>query len=186
MKTCNSRFPQFFVPVALAVAACAATAPGARAQPDPNNAPKAANPNNRPVRPQLTREQREAQREEQRQRQMTRQLERIGVTAEDQQTAVMDYIKGEADASDELEKSSRDLATAMRTEAVTDQQVATLLNNYNVALEDNRARRKTAQKKLGESVDLLKNPRLEAFLTLSGLYGDAPAQNNNWMRRGRG
>jgi len=168
--------------LALAVAASVATAPAAHAQPDPNNAPKATNPDNRPVRPRLTREQREAQREEQRKRQMTRQLERIGVTDEAQQDAVTNYIQGETDAADELQTSSRALTTAMRTEAVTDQQVATLLNNYNVAIEDNRARRKAAQKKLGESVDLLKNPRLEAFLTLMGVYGDAPVQGGNGVR----
>ena len=171
--------------LAFAVAASVATAPGAHAQPDPNNAPKAVNPDNRPVRPRLTREQRAAQREEQRKRQMARQLEGIGITDKGQQEAVINYINGETDATDKLQTSARALATALRTEAVTDQQVAVLLNDYNVAVDDNRARRKAAQKKLNEGVDLLKNPRLEAFLTLMGLYGDAPAQGGNWMR-GRG
>ena len=160
--------------------------PVAHAQPDPNNAPKAQNPVNRPVRARLTPEQREAQREEMRQRLMTRQLENVGVTDKDQQTAVMDYIKGETDAADKLQTSARTLATALRTDAVTDKQVAVLLNDYNVAIDDDHARRKAAQKKLNESVDLLKNPRLEAFLTLAGFYGDGPAQGNNWMGRGRG
>ena len=159
-----------------------AASPAVRAQPDPNNAPKATNPDNRPVPPRLTPQQRQAQREEQRQRQMTRQLQSIGITDKAQQDAVIAYIAGETDAGGELQTSGRALATALRTEAVTDQQVATLLNNYNVALEDNRARRKVAQAKLNESVNLLKYPRLEAFLTLMGLYGDAPAQSGNGMR----
>ena len=171
----------------LTVAALALGAPQiARAQPDPNNAPKAENPDNRPVRPRQTREQRDAQREKVRQRFLTRQLENIGVTDKAQQSAVIDYIKGETEAADALQTSSRALATAMRTEAVTDQQVAVLLNDYHVALEDNRARRQTAQKQLNQSVDLLKNPRLEAYLTLAGFYGDAPAQGGNRMGRGRG
>ena len=177
------KLQKFNLCLALALAASIAAAPGAHAQPDPNNAPKAQNPDNRPARP--TREQREAQRDEQRQRFMTRQLERIGVTDKDQQTAVTNYIKTETEAGGDIQEKGRALATAMRTEAVTDQQVATLLNDYNVAIEDNRARHQAAQKKLGESVDLLKNPRLEAFLTLMGIYGDGPAQNGNWMGRGR-
>ena len=164
--------------LALTIVAALATMPAAHAQPDPNNAPKAENPDNRPVRPRPTREQREAARKNQ----MTRQLERIGLTDKTQQDAVIGYIEGETKAADELQTRSRSLSTALRTEAVTDSQVATLLNDYNVAIEDNRARRKAAQTKLGESVNLLEHPRLEAFLTLMGLYGDAPAQNGNWMR----
>ena len=172
--------------LAIAATASMAAAPAARAQPDPNNAPKADNPDNRPARPaRLTPEQREAQREQQRTRYMTRQLENIGVTDKEQQTAVMDYVKVETEAGGDIQDKGRALATAMRTEAVTDQQVATLLNDYNVAIEDNRARHKAAQKKLSESVDLLKNPRLEAYLMLMGLYGDGPAQNGNGMGRGR-
>ena len=177
---------KFRVAMGLAVAASVAAAPVAHAQPDPNNSPKATNPDNRPARPQLTREQREEQREAARKRQMMRQLERIGITDLAQQDAVMNYINGESEAAEKLQTSSRALSTALRTEAITDTQVATLLNDYNVAIEDHRARRKTAQKQLGESIDLLKYPRLEAFLTLMGLYGDAPAQGGNWIGRGRG
>ena len=172
--------------MALAVAASVAAAPVAHAQPDPNNAPKAENPDNRPARPQLTRQQREEQRQAARKRQMTRQLERIGIIEAAQQDAVVDYIDGESEAAENLQTSSRALSTALRTEAVTDTQVATLLNDYHVAIEDHRARRKAAQAKLNESVNLLEYPRLEAFLTLMGLYGDAPAQGGNWMGRGRG
>lgn len=182
-------FKSFVSPLCLAAltgALALSTPLVAHAQPDPNNVPKAQNPDNRAVRPRLTPEQRDAQREEMRQRFMTRQLENVGVTDKDQQTAVADYIKGETEAADKLQTSGRALGTALRTQAVTDKQVAVLLNDYNVAIDDNRARRKAAQTKLGEKVDLLKTPRLEAFLTLMGLYGDGPAQGNNWMGRGRG
>ncbi len=181
-KTLGS--PRGLAALTFALALCAPLV--ARAQPDPNNAPKAQNPINHPVGVRPTPEQRAAQREQMRQRVMTRQLEGLGITDKDQQTTVMDYIQGETEAADKLQTSSRALTTALRTPAVTDQQVAVLLNDYNVAIEDNRTRRKAAQKKLGESVDLLKNPRLEAYLTLMGVYGDGPAQGNNWMGRGRG
>ncbi len=181
-------FKTLVSPLCLAALTCALALSAplvAQAQPDPNNVPKAQNPDNRAVRPRLTPEQRDAKREEMRQLYMTTQLERVGVTDKDQQTAVADYIKAENDAADKLQTSGGALGTALRTKAVTDKQVAVLLNDYNVAIEDDRARRKAAQKKLGESIDLLKNPRLEAFLTLMGLYGDGPAQGNNWMGRGR-
>ena len=151
------------------------------AQPDPNNAPKADNPNNRAPRAnraQLTPEERQARRDEQRKTYMKRQLERVGVTDEAQQNAVTQYIDGETKASQDLQESSGALSQALRADAISDTQVAALLNTYNVAIDDDRARRKAAQKKLAESVDLLKTPRLEAFLTLMGLYGDGPRAGN--------
>ena len=153
----------------------------ARAQPDPNNAPKAENPDNRKP---PTREERQAQREAQRQRAITRQLERVGLTNKARQKIVLDYIETETQAQNDLQEKSRALATAMRTEAVTDTQVAVLLNDYNVAVDDDRARHQIAQEKLKQSVELLKLPRLEAFLTLAGLYGDAPSTLNRWTGRG--
>ena len=164
-----------------ALAATLILAPVAKAQPDPNNAPKADNPDNRAPRanrPQLTPEERQARRDEQRKQFMKRQLERVGVTDEAQQTAVTQYIEGETKASQDLQESGRALGQALRADAISDTQVAALLNTYNVAIDDDRARRKAAQKKLGESVDLLKAPRLEAYLTLMGLYGDGPRAGN--------
>lgn len=159
------------------VVATALLAPIAHAQPDANNAPKADNPQNRPAgngngkrpnRPQMTPEERQAQME----KYLKSQLERVGVTDDAQQTAVTDYIKGETEARNKLGESGQALATALRTDAVTDTQVAALLNTYNANIEDDKIRRVAAQKALNEKIDLLKFPRLEAFLTVMGYYGD--------------
>ena len=169
-----------------------AFAPVAQAQPDPNNAPKADNPENRPARPnraerdRMTPEQREAQRKEQMQRYFKGQMTKFGLTDETQQTAVISYIEGEAEARGALLESGRDLAKVMGNEAVTDTQVAALLNKYHAAIEDDKTRREASEKKLNQSVPLLKFPRLEAFLTVMGFYGDGTgfggAMGGNWMR----
>lgn len=184
MKTFAS--PSLRLPLLLAALALpGALAQTALAQPDPNNAPKADNPQNRPLgqgqgqnranrpdRQNMTPEQRDAARKEAMARYMKRQLERMGITDAAQQDAVSTYIEGEQAAREALMESSRALSDALRADAVTDTQVAALLNTYNAAIEDDRIRRTAAQKKLGESVDLLKAPRLEAFLTLMGFYGE--------------
>ncbi len=174
----------FLPAIALTVAL---SAPQAQAQPDPNNAPKADNPGNRPARPnnraQMTPEQREAAIK----RYMKNQIERAGVTDEAQQDAVVEYIQDEMDAREDLQESSRELNAALRNQTLSDPQVAGLLNAYLAKVDDDKARRKTAQKKLGETVDMLQVPRLEAMLVLMGAWGDAPNMGgNNWMSRGRG
>lgn len=173
-------FPKLLM---LALLAATFAAPSL-AQPDPDNAPKADNPQNRPVRPnnpnrgdrqQLTPE----QLQEMRDKFMTRQLERAGVTDKDQQKIVVDYIQDEVEARSKLEESGRALSQALRTETATDTQIAGLLNTHNAAVEDDKIRRTAAQKQLSEKLDLLKAPRLEAFLTLAGLYGQGSGFGGN-------
>ncbi len=172
---------------ALAVVAFALAVPTvAQAQPDPNNAPKAANPDNRDVRQprgRPTPEEREAMMA----RYMKIQLERAGVNDENQQDAALEYIRDEGDARDDLQEASRALGAALRNQTLTDAQVAGLLNTYMVAVEDDRARRLAAQKKLGETLDVTKTPRLEAMLALMGMWGEAPSMGGGaFMGRGQG
>ncbi len=174
-----------FLPAALCALALA-TPLVAHAQPDPNNAPKAENPDNRPVRPNnrrepMTPEQREAAIG----RYMKSQIERAGITDETQQDVVIEYIQNEMDARQDLQESSRTLGTALRNKTLTDAQVAGLLNTYMGEVEDDKARRAAAQKKLSETVDMPKAPRLEAMLVLMGAWGDAPNMGGN-MLAGRG
>lgn len=170
-----------------AVLAVAAIAPQiAQAQPDPNNVPKAQNPDNRPVRPnnrqQMTPEQREAAMK----RFMKSQIERAGVTDDAQQEMVANYIQGEMDARQDLQESSQTLSTALRNTTLTDSQIAGLLNTYMGAVDDDKARRTAAQKTLSETIDMIKVPRLESMLVLYGMWGDAPSVGGNmWMGRGR-
>lgn len=159
----------------------------ARAQPDPNNAPKADNPDNRPVRPNnLRAPQTPEERDAMMKRFMKNQIERAGVTDDAQQDAVVEYIQGELDARQDLQENSQTLATALRNQTLTDAQVAGLLNTYLGQVDDDKARRSAAQKKLKQTVDMLKTPRLESLLVLMGAWDDAPALNGgNWMGRGR-
>lgn len=178
------KFNQFLPVALLAVVAVAPSV--AQAQPDPNNVPKAQNPDNRPVRPnnrqQMTPEEREAAMK----RFMKSQIERAGVTDEAQQDAVAAYMQDEMDARQDLQESSQALGTALRNKTLTDAQIAGLLNTYMGAVEDDKARRTAAQKTLGETVDMTKVPRLESMLVLMGAWGDAPNVGGNmWMGRGR-
>ena len=180
------KLPQFSHLLSAAAVAMALCIPSvAQAQPDPDNAPKAENPDNRAPRGprgRMTPEEREAMMA----RFIKMQVERAGVTDEKQQDAALEYIQDEADARDDLQEESRTLGTALRNKTLTDAQVAGLLNTYMVAVEDDRTRRLAAQKKLGETLDILQFPRLEAMLTLMGAWGDAPNMGGNaFMGRGR-
>lgn len=152
----------------------------AGAQPDPNNAPKGDNPVNRAVggggrnRPQfqdMTPEQRMTLMRET----FKRQLTRAKVTGDTQQNAVTDYVIGETQARQKLEAATLALQTGIRGTTATDAQVAGLLNDYNAAMADDKARHQKALDTLKATIDVTQFPRLEAMLTLAGLYGDAPA-----------
>ena len=169
-----------------ALLAVAAMTGMAQAQPDPNNVPKAQNPDNRPVRPNNRQQMTPEQREQAVKRYMKNQIERAGVTDEAQQDAALEYVQNELDAREDLQESSRALSTAMRNTTLTDAQIAGLLNTYMGDVEDDKARRTAAQKKLSDTIDMTKVPRLETMLVLMGAWGDAPAVGGNaWMGRGR-
>lgn len=140
----------------------------AQAQPDPNVAPKGDNPANRAVRARgarvITPEDR-----------FKRQLVQANVTNEAQQTAVITYITGELKARQKMVETAKTLQTNLRNRNVTDAQVAGLLNDYNVGVTDDKTRHQKALTTLKAAIDITQYPRLEAMLTLAGLYGDAPA-----------
>ena len=151
----------------------------ASAHPDPNNAPKGDNPTNWAARGGRGRQQLQNMTPEQRKALMRetlkRQLTRVKVTDETQQNAVADYVIGEAEARQKSEEATRALQTGLRGTTATDAQVAGLLNDYNAAMADEKARHQKALDTLKAAVDVTQFPRLEAMLTLAGLYGDAPA-----------
>ena len=142
----------------------------ATAQPDPNNVPKGDNPANRPVRVPPTPE----QIQQRMQAAFKRQLEAANVTDEKEQTAVIAYATGEFAARQKLADASRALQNALRTPDATDAQIAGLLNDLQAAAADDKARRQKAQATLKQTIDVTQFPRLEAGLTLLGLYGDVP------------
>lgn len=174
-----------FLPLAV-VAVAAAVTGSAQAQPDPNNVPKAQNPDNRPVRPNNRQPMTPEEREAAMKRFMKSQIERTGVTDDAQQDAVLEYIQNELDAREDLQESNRALSLSLRNTTLTDAQIAGLLNTYMGEVEDDKVRRTAAQKQLAQTVDITKVPRLETMLVLMGAWGDAPAIGGNaWMGRGR-
>ncbi len=149
----------------------------AQAQPNVDNAPKAQNPANRAARPpRLDREALAAMTPEERMKSIMRlQLQRIGVTDDATQATLMSYIEGEVKARLALMEQSSQLQGVMRGGAIPDTQIAGLLNNYQAAVEEDKARRVKAENNLRKVLDLTKMPKVEAMLTLMGFYGDAPS-----------
>lgn len=150
----------------------------ASAQPDPNNAPKGNNPTNRAVgggrggRGQnFTPEQIKTFVSQN----IKPQLEAAKVTGETEQNALTTYITDELVARQKLATATRALQIGLRNPATTDAQIAGLLNEYQAAVADEKTRHQTALDTLKEGIDISQFPRLEATLTLMGLYGDAPA-----------
>lgn len=169
--------------------------PSAMAQPDLNQAPKATNPVNRARNPQrdLTPEQRMALFDDPTQlrgfnrRNLRAQLERVNVRDALSQEALLLFVETAMNARETLTESARELQRALRTDALSETQVAVQLNAYQAALEDERERRETALTALKKQLDLSKNPRLEAMLTLMGALGDGPNMGGSgWIVRGRG
>lgn len=145
----------------------------AQAQPDVNNAPKADNPTNRtprrlrPKMADMTPEQAFKER-------LRRQLINLGAIDAAPQEAVISYIYGEFAAKQTLLEKGGKLETAWKAPAQSNAEVAALLRDYQTAIEENRTRRVKAQAALQKTVDFANIPKVEALLTLLGIYGDGP------------
>lgn len=149
----------------------------ARAQPDPNQAPKGQNPTNRPPRgfgqaftPMTPEQQRAALTGY-----LRPQLLAANVTDQKQQDAVLAFVLDEFEARQKLGESARTLAVGTRNPAMTDAQVAGLLNEYVAAIQDDKTRHQKALNTLKTAINVSQFPRLEAMLTLVGLWNDAPS-----------
>jgi hypothetical protein len=156
--------------LALAASPFLGVAP-AHAQPDTQNAPKAENPTNRPPRPnrpEIAPEQRQKER-------LRRQFQQMGVTDAAAQEALVLYVTDETLARTKLMETARQLQQGLRGDALSDTQIMALLSDYQTAIEEDKTRRTTALAKLKTGFDVTKNPRVEATLTLMGVYGDGPA-----------
>jgi hypothetical protein len=167
-----------FAVSALSLASLAILVP-AQAQPDLNNAPKADNPTNRPVGIALTPEQRAQQR-------LRRQLQLLGINQLAVQDTLIAYIETETKAHQAVVEKGLRLQTGLRGNALSDAQVAALLNDYQAAIEEDRARRSKAQADLLKNVDITKMPKVEATLILMGVYGDGPILTTGLTINSRG
>ena len=142
----------------------------AHAQPDTNNAPKAENPANRAPR---LRPNANMTPEERQKWLLKRQFSLLGADDATQETLAA-FIQKELAARQNLAEKALPLQTALREGALSDSQVAALLNTYQVALEDEKTRRTQVLAALNKAIDFKKVPKIEAALTVAGLIGDGP------------
>ncbi len=159
----------------------------AHAQPDANNAPKAANPQNRPPGGGGNGGGNGQKRMEEFFR---RQLTEIGVADAASQDTLLSYMKTEMEARTALMDKGGQLAKGLRDGTLTNPQIGALLNEYQAAIEDDKTRRQLSQAELAKKVDYAKNPKLEAWLVVLGAVGDGPplmgGNGNNRPRGGQG
>jgi len=178
-----------FVPAFALAATLQLLAVGAFAQPDPNNAPKIDNPVNRPVgvggrnRGGQILDAAALQRQMDERAKM--QLQRAGITDPAHQNAILAYAQSERDAELKLREKGQELQRTTRTNTITDAQLITLINDYHAAIEEDKERHTKAVATLKTAIDFNKNPRVEAYLLLSGLYGDGPSITGNAGLGGR-
>lgn len=144
------------------------------AQPDTNNNPKAENPANRA--PRGERPDANASPEARLKWFIKRQFGQLGADDATQETLVT-FTQNELKARQDLQEKGQPLQVALRAGALSDTQIAALLNAYQVALEDEKTRRDQAIAALDKSIDFKKSPKIEAALTIAGLIGDGPMLN---------
>lgn len=159
-----------------------ATVGAAHAQPNANNGAGAQNPPNqnagggrRGGRGEMTAEQRaqmEAQMQQMRELGVRQMLTRAGFTDVALQNAVVAYSNERDKASQSLQDKARQLNEALRGTTATDAQLATLLNDFRAAVEEEKARREVAQSALNAKIGLAAKPRLDAMLMMAGFIGD--------------
>lgn len=137
----------------------------AQCQPDPNNGARAENPPNR--NPGGNRMRAAGER-------IRAQLTAAGVTETAAQDAVVLYLTTEMQQRNRLMELGNRVNMALRAETPDEATVRSALQAYKEALDADRIRRKEAEAQLLRQVDYTRNPRLEAFLLLTGAVGDGP------------
>lgn len=159
------------------------------AQPDVNNAPKADNPANWAQRGGAGGRGGRAMTAEDRQRmlvavqearlQMMKQLlTNAGYPDADLQAAVGDFVKEQETAQQKLQEKWQQVNEAVRNNAVTEAQIATLTNDLRAMIEDEKARRTKSEAALDAKISYSKKPKLDALLMTLGLTGDEAAFMN--------
>jgi len=153
------------------LAALASVAGRAGAQPDPNNQPKAKNPDT--PQPQVFQRQlRLVQPGQMGQQQLRNELAQAGYTDTALQDALVAYADEQGKAREKLREKARKVNDALHGNAVTDNDMRTLLEEFRAAVDDEKSRREAAFKALDAKIGYSKKPKLEALLTMLGLIGD--------------
>ena len=88
------------------------------------------------------------------------------------QNAVVACAQQQETALEPVREAHRKVAQALLDKETRAASLAVLLNEWRVAVEDARDQRKEAIAKLKAQADFTKQPKLESFLTITGLLGD--------------
>jgi len=103
-------------------------------------------------------------------------MNRQGIEEKATQDAIIAHLAEQEQAYQTLlETGSKMMPAVMSRDGMTEAQIRTLMNDYQVAVEEYRENRKKAEAALEAQIAYSKNPRLQALLLLSGAIGDGPS-----------
>lgn len=90
------------------------------------------------------------------------------------QDEVLRHIAVEVRERGLVRRRAQQMLNALRDPNQSQDEVRVLLRDYQLVVEADRARRRSAENALNERINFRENPRLEAMLILFGAIGDAP------------
>jgi len=154
-----------------------------RAQPDPNNVPKAANP--APAPPGNW----GAMKPEQRQQAMLKMMQDAvrmfmthgGFPEKETQDAVVDFTTQQEKERQQVRDQGAKMVQALLNKDLKDDEVANQLADLRAAVDVMKGNREAVLAALDAKVQYSKKPRLEAFLTMVGLLGDESSYLSGMM-----
>jgi uncharacterized membrane protein YgcG len=126
------------------------------------------------------------QRREMRTEQIRTMLTNAGFNDTTLQNDVVAFATEQDTARQSLQQHFRRINQALRSNAVTDAQLTTILAEFRAAAEAEKTRRASAVKALDAKIEFSKKPRLDAMLMMMGLTGDEVSLLGNGGMGGRG
>jgi len=154
------------------------------AQPDPNNAPKAANPAPAPAPGNwgaMTPEQRQQAIMQMMQGGLRMFMTRGGFPEQKIQDAVVDFMTQQEKEREQVRDQSAKMVQALLNNEMKDEDVANQLANFRAAVDVMKGNREAALADFDAKIEYSRKPRLEAFLTMVGLLGDESSYMSGMM-----
>lgn len=99
-------------------------------------------------------------------------MNRMGYTDAAMQDDVLAYAFEEEDALQVVRDKHREVVTAIMANPNDDETIVKLMADLRAAIEEAKEKRTATIKALDAKIDFSSKPRLEAFLSLSGITGD--------------
>lgn len=105
---------------------------------------------------------------------LRRLLTGFGFTDTEVQDAVIEYIRMEEKSRTPIRRRALQLFQAMRANTVPEEQMRNIVAEFRSSVAADKIRCKAEEEKLDQKLSFSKNPRLEAFLLMTGIIGDGP------------